>query len=92
MRWIKERKNLSWNLEYSGVTAIVAFIARANQSYSLYIWDKELTAFEPPIKLLTLEDAKNMGVMLVKLRYSEVNIWNGELETQIIYGVLKMQR
>ena len=72
MRWIKERKSPSWNLEYSGVTAIVAFIVKGYGTYYLYVWDKKLSAFENPVELLTLEDAKNMGTMLTKIKYSEV--------------------
>jgi hypothetical protein len=73
MEWI-ERSAVIWDLKNSGVTEIVAFIFRFEFEgpYRLYIWDAKQSNFEVPIKLLTLEDAMNIGTMLVKIKYSEV--------------------
>jgi hypothetical protein len=70
MKW--EKSSSGWELFNSGIAYIVAFILNRPDKYLLHIWDTKLNAFETPIELPTLEDAKNMGTMLVKIKYSEV--------------------
>jgi hypothetical protein len=72
MRWMKAKDGLSWSLHGADVFYVVAYILKNGNEYLLSLWDDEHKNFGKPIKLLTLEEAKSMGKLLVKLRYSEV--------------------
>ena len=72
MRWMKAKDNLSWNLHGADIHYVNAYIIKSGDEYLLSLWDDEHCDFGEPIKLLTLKEAKNMGKLLVKLKYNEV--------------------